>query len=68
MGRPPEVSGKRYIINKPTGLIRAFREGNITEKQLRGHLKRYTDVNDDIPIEVVIKAAEAVIEKIRNQK
>ena len=63
--RTPEEAGKRYITNKPVGMIRAFKKGKITEKQLRGHLKKYVNVDENIPINDVIRVAEKTIDDIR---
>ena len=65
MARPVEESGKRYITNKPEGLIRAFKKDKITEKQLRGHLKKYANADESIPIGDVIRDAEKKIADIR---
>lgn len=65
MVRLVDESVKRYITNKPAGLIRAFRAGKITEKQLRGYLKGYANIDEGTPIEDVIKAAEKKITHIR---
>ena len=65
MVRSLERVAKRYITNKPEGLIRAFNEGKITEKQIRSHLKHYANVDESIPISDVILNAEKTITDIR---
>ena len=64
MVRSLERVEKLYKANKLTGLIEAFEANNITENQLRGHFKRFMNVDESVPISDVILNGKKVIADI----
>ena len=64
MVRSLERVGQLAIANQLSGLIESFKEGNTTEKKLRGHFRRYMNVDESIPIWDVIINGKKVIADI----